>query len=262
MTIYYRYWAQIQDLGPNQRVLISAGVLSIILFLILRFTYKMWRSGLYKLSMKLHIAGYLLLSNFYYDTLVAIKQSDGGRKIRERQNLFCEKRQKKYDKTEQAWQILKDGGKKYSFFWGMIIYLLLTTSIILPRHTKFYLPGISNISFAYYNIEYKSLEAAQSYDPFWKPESMEEVLETGLIEEAEQTMEENHTEIWLQLGEKGWNGSNIREEPDKNSGRITTVSGQVTMKQLELSEDGRWIRIELEDGTQGWINHTLVEVME
>ena len=34
------------------------------------------------------------------------------------------------------------------------------------------------------------------------------------------------------------------------------------MKQLELSENERWIRIELEDGTQGWINHTLVEVIE
>ena len=28
MTIYYRYWAQIQDLGPNQKVLLSVGILS------------------------------------------------------------------------------------------------------------------------------------------------------------------------------------------------------------------------------------------
>ena len=70
MTIYYRYWAQIQDLGPNQKVLLSVGILSIILSLILKVTYRLWRSVCYRLSLTIRVGWYLLISNFYYDTLV------------------------------------------------------------------------------------------------------------------------------------------------------------------------------------------------
>lgn len=260
MTIYYRYWAQIQNLDMNQRVLISVGIVVIFLFMVLKITYRLWKGGFYKLSMKLRIIWYLLISDLYYDTLVVMRRSDGGRKVRERQNLFSEKCQRKYENTEQAWHALKDGEKKLSFLWGLTIYLLLICAILVPRVTHLYLPGLSEISFAYEKIDQTSLEAAQAYTPFWK--LPEEDVETVSIGQEEEIEEEINDEIWLQLSNKGWNGANIREEANKDSDRITIISGQVSMKQLEVSKDERWIRIELEDGTQGWINHTLVEAME
>lgn len=260
MTIYYRYWAQIRDLGANQKVLLSVGILSIILTLILKFTYRLWRSGCYMLSLKMRIGWYLLISNFYYDSLIAIKQSTDGRKIRERQNLFSERSQKKYEKVEQDWKALKERKRKFSLVWGLLIYLILACFILLPRYVKFYLPALSEVSLVYGNIERKALEKAQAYEPFWRePEEVEEAVS---IEETEQLEEEEQSEILLRLSEEGWYGSNVREAPDKDSGKIIVISGDILMKQLELSDDERWVRIELEDGTQGWINHTLVEVIE
>lgn len=257
MTIYYRYWAQIQDLGPNQKVFLSVGILSIILSLILKVTYRLWRSVCYRLSLTIRVGWYLLISNFYYDTLITMKQSVVGRKSRERQNLFSERMQKKYGKTKQAWETLKDRQKSFSLAWGLLIYFILICFILLPRYVKFYMPVLSEVSLAYGNIERKSLEEAHKYEPFWtEPEEP-----AAVIEESEQ-IEEEPLEIWLRLSEKGRAGSNVRESPDKDSDRIIVISGEVTMKQLELSGDERWIRIELEDGTQGWINHTLVEVIE
>lgn len=253
---YYRYWAQIKDFGPDQRVLVSMGILSIILFGVLCIIYCLCRDGYYGLLMKLRLKWYLLISDYYYDTLVTMKRADGGRKVRERQNLFSEKNEKKYEKTE----MLKNGKKKIRLVWGLVIYLILVCSVLLPRYAKFYLPGLSYISRIYENVERTSLETAQMYEPFW--EWPEETIEPEPAEEVEQMEEEKPPEILLCLNEKGWDGANIREEADINSDVITVVLGGVSMKQLERSEDEKWIRIELEDGTQGWIHHTLVEVVE
>ena len=88
-----------------------------------------------------------------------------------------------------------------------------------------------------------------SYEPFLK----------NIIPEETETASEAYSEPGrlLCLSERGIDGANIRTEPDKSSDVVTIISGDVQMTYLE-EQDG-WIRIRLEDGTEGWIREYLVE---
>lgn len=264
--MYYRFWAQIRNYDPNQRVLILMGILTIKILLLI-VIWRLCKKSYFLLLMKLRVIWYLLISDYYYDVRIASRQADGGRKIREQQNLFSEKNQKKYEKREQAWMKIKNREKKFGavfvqlLFCGLLIYLVLLCLILIPRYVKIPLLGLESISQAYENIEQKALERAIAYEPFWKPEKkMEEPEQMVKSEELEQREEEAHQEIWLHLSEKGRDGSRVREEPDVNVGKIITViSGEVNVKQIGMTEDEKWVLIELENGIQGWIHNSLVE---
>ena len=69
---------------------------------------------------------------------------------------------------------------------------------------------------------------------------------------------ETEEKVWYILSEKGKDGANLRSGPGTKYDVIEVLSGEVRMNFIE--ETGNWMKVNVENGNEGWINKTLLDV--
>lgn len=265
IVFIYRICAQLMELEPIYRVLLAAGISTVLISFVLRITYRGWKGFLLWCSLKIYVGWYLLISNHYYDARIRLGRRNNDQ-LRNRQNTFSGTMRGKYEKKQGSLAAVWKKKKKFSLLWGILIFPICVSAVLVPRYQQSSWTVLSKISAFYDAIEEKVQIAGEGQEPFWRWRS-EEIRQGEALEETEElkgteveTEEETQQVIFLQLTERGKKkGSRVRQGPSKGSAHITTITGDVIVKRIGQDENGAWIQIELEDGTQGWIYNTLVE---
>lgn len=165
----------------------------------------------------------------------------------------------------------KDGNKKKSslvmrvcFWLGMMIIYFLAVFVDLPVSvylSDYYLSELGDVKTFFQSFEIMLSKGYEQYPPLFvrvEQEKAEEAMEEIVEQEEKAT-------VYIQLNEKGKNGSNIRSETDlDNDDNI--IGGVNRNSQIlyrdEWTYDGEryWLRVYVpDDDIEGWLSGNLVE---
>lgn len=247
--LYYYFWAQIRGLDSWLRILFVVGIVTILLYLLLRLTYPIWRRILLHLHRMMNRAYYLLKSDCFYDRIIQqrTKHHKDIDSAVDSQNRFCESRRRVDENINIKMASIRE--KKFSSGWGILMFLVLYLLIYLPGFLESRLTVITAVSDMYSRIEADGIEGSYELVPKKRAlASSESETEQG----AQKT-----GEVKLKLNKNGNKGSNVRSEP--NGSKICVIEGDIVFIFIEKDSSGKWCRIRLEDGTEGWIYSNLVE---
>lgn len=150
-------------------------------------------------------------------------------------------------------------------FWiGIVIIYFSAVFVDLPVSkylSEYYLSGLEDVKVFFQRFEAILSEGYEQYPPLFvriEQEKIEETMEEIVEQEEEET-------IYIQLNERGKNGSNIRSETDLgNDGNViggVNKNSQVIYRN-EWTYDGEryWIRVYVPDADiEGWLSGNLVE---
>lgn len=162
-----------------------------------------------------------------------------------------------------------DGEKKLnSTLYGIgalliaIVYIMaiFVDTPIADNIPQYYLKDIEQIKSACMQYENWLSKGCENYPPLFIKKEMPEVIETESEAESESVVKED---IYIQLNERGQNGSNIRKIPDLNGEVVGGVRGDADILYLnEWVHDGEryWVKVFLsKDDIEGWLSGKLVE---
>lgn len=253
VRIYYGLWSEMSEwpmLGRAAVVLGCCGVLLYVLSPLIKGICKLVIRLLDK-AVKLF---YLFLSaamEHFLQNLTLPARIETINKVTKRAEHISEWLLKKANRI--------NGKKRFSLRKVIVFYFILLFLIGLPSllhnivHPE-YMEVFAWAAERYQELEADTLEKAAGYPKLFQAKE-EEPSESEEHEET-QTME-----IWLSLSDKGRQGTNVREGPDKDTKSLTVLQGEDKVLYLGELQDG-WVRIQMEDGTIGWIKDYLLEGLE
>lgn len=249
--IWYGYWLLLRNVDKVKRVGISMCLLSVIIIFFLKVTYPLWRRFLLFLEKKIVCVYMWIREDVWYGLRIRrMKDGESAERLTQKRNNSVQYLWKKYQNLERQREAIKEQRKKLSLLWGIVIYVFLFILVSMPESVQLGDIKIKNpIAVEYNRIEQRTFEQLAIYEKRREEEKNQESMEPVM-------------DIYLRLTEKGVGGSNIRQMPDKNSDVITVIEGDVRFIQLEMSPEGDWVKIRLDDGTEGWIHSSLIEQVE
>ncbi len=140
--------------------------------------------------------------------------------------------------------------------YGVLMLLVGLPALLEPVISKEYMSYFSFASDLYQKMEAPTLEAAAAYSPLIANNGGVTV-EVSDPEDEPAPGEALPQEVWLSLSEAGQNGSNVRAGPGTDNQVLSVVSGDAQVLYLE-ERSGRWVRVRMADGIEGWIHDSLV----
>lgn len=150
------------------------------------------------------------------------------------------------------------GGLKCGFACVILVVYFLAIFVDLPiadHFQEYYLAGPAGIKKFFQKWESVMSKGYEEYPPLFVYEETQET--------AEETIEEVQEQVYIQLNEKGKNGSNIRQTPSLNGAIVGAVNGESEILYLnQWDHDGEryWINVYLpEDNIEGWLSGKLVD---
>lgn len=155
---------------------------------------------------------------------------------------------------------------------GVLIIYLLAVLVDLPvsrYFSEYYLEELEEVKFFFQKYESELSKGYEKYPPLFVKTEQETDEMDGEITLPEETMDAFEEEIiYIQLNERGRNGSNIRSEADLSNGN--NIIGGVNEKseiiyQGEWLYDGEryWILVYIpSDNIEGWLSGNLVDSVQ
>lgn len=171
------------------------------------------------------------------------------------------------------WALIKMGdtgsGKKHHILYGLLVFAaviiyFLAVFVDLPvagHISEEYLSSANNIKTLFVQIETLLSNGYEQYPPLF---AQKEEYEEAVAEEVSSETEERKA-VFIQLNDRGKNGSNIRSEPDLST-KGNIIGGVNKDSEIlygdEWTYDGEryWIRVYIPaDGIVGWLSGNLVD---
>ena len=253
--IFYGLWANMLSWKVYQRAMLVLFLATVIFGLLLLVTMRLF-GKLLKTIGKRAIEGIFLLWQSVF--LSASNKAEQSKKIQnvnritEKFSLFTDKVERFGDRLTK-FRIGKI--RYYLIFYVVCIFLIGLPDMLSGFVNEKYSHIFSFGQTIYCNWESGINQKARAYEPIIG-ESEEEPEHT----ETEESAASQQDGVWLRLSGAGIEGTNIRSGPGVEYESIGMLSGEVRM--LYVNEQGKWCCVELEDGTQGWINSKLLERIE